>query len=67
MCNKIGYPDKKAAMDDIRYITIQNRFLSKKASTHRKSGKYRAYRCPHCDKWHLTTQKPRNKKGAKGW
>lgn len=51
-CQKKAYPSKHAALDVIRYrMSCRNRprFL-------------RAYRCPKCRQWHLTSA-PSNRQG----
>lgn len=54
MCNKVSYVSKTEALKDAVFIKVNNRrYRSKK--TVDKSSKLRAYLCPICDNWHLTS------------
>ena len=60
MCQKISYKSKTEAQADIKMISTQMKFRSKKFTRQPKANKkLRCYECPICGDWHLTTQKPR--------
>jgi hypothetical protein len=51
-CNKVGW-----GSEDVALAFLVNNM---------KSGEYgRAYRCPKCRCWHLTTQKKRDRKAGR--
>lgn len=61
-CHKIPYESRAAAMEDARLMKHAKKWRSKWAASGAKNGrKLRAYNCPFCGLWHLTTQKPRKK------
>jgi hypothetical protein len=61
-CNKISYSTKADALADARLMRARNRHFSKQSDSHKTGKKHRAYECPLCDKWHLTTQNQKQKR-----
>lgn len=55
MCNKVSYVSKTDALKDAIYIRVNNRRYKNKRATPDKSSKLRAYLCPMCESWHLTS------------
>lgn len=61
-CSKITFTTKKAAQYEVKLQESQRRHFSKRTNTKKNNKKLRIYQCPRCRYYHLTTQKPRNKK-----
>lgn len=58
MCSKIPYETKQDAISHGNFIT--KAYRGRGGRTHKKNGKrMRPYKCPYCNKWHLTTMKKR--------
>jgi hypothetical protein len=55
-CNKIAYSTKADALADARLMRARNRHFSKQSDSHKTGKKHRAYECPLCGLWHLTTR-----------
>lgn len=57
MCNKISYETKAQAQEQAKLIRheIKHFRWSKKNKKTNKKGNMKAYLCPNCDKWHLTS------------
>lgn len=61
-CQKIGYPNKRAARKDARRIRSQQIYMSRKYKVrYKKDKKLYVYACYRCEMFHLTTQKKRKK------
>ena len=60
-CNKTSYSSKRAATEDARIIKSRQRHFSGQAKSKKSNMKLRAYLCPKCGKWHLTSMKKRRK------
>lgn len=54
VCRKVRYRDRIAAL-----LAMSN--TQRVDGSHRPKIETRAYRCPHCFGWHLTSQKPRGR------
>lgn len=63
-CQKVPYPDKSAAKAMIQEIRIHRRYRSKGPTSPKSGRRSRAYECPRCGEWHITTV-PRRKNRAK--
>ena len=55
-CDKFGHPTKADAMKNMHKIWRQRRGPRKLPT--------RAYLCPHCQKWHLTSQPKKERKSV---
>lgn len=55
MCNKISYETKTDALADSKLILNGARYF--KGKEKKPAKKLKAYLCPECDKWHLTTNR----------
>lgn len=56
ICNKIPYPSKKEALKDAKRIKADTRHFRNK-SLKKDNKKFRAYCCPRCQLWHLTSRR----------
>ena len=52
MCNKVSYDSKIEASTEAKAITKSNRWWG-----NNDGPKLRAYLCPTCENWHLTSMK----------
>lgn len=57
--DRLAYLPKCAATGKVRFHTRLAAKASGKKWSWRMGKKYRAYQCPSCGQWHLSTQKPR--------
>lgn len=57
LCQKISFPSKQAAKTEAKRINVCNKHY-RCAQGAKNNKKIRAYECPICLKWHLTTLKP---------
>lgn len=58
-CNKIPYPDKKAALKEARIQTANMKHFKRPSLDRMKNKKLRPYFHDRCGFWHLTTRKQR--------
>jgi len=65
MCSKIPYTTKEEALKDAKILRTANKHFNKRSKVKKDGKKLRPYYCRFCNNWHLTSQKIRNKKGAK--
>lgn len=62
---KIPFETRSDALEYARHIRVQRKFRSKILSGGKNNKKIRAYMCPMCGKWHLSTRTARKGYGAK--
>lgn len=61
-CQKIPYDTKADALTDAKFIKNQQQYRSKHFGNKKKAGrKLRPYFCYFCQKYHLSTQRKRNR------
>ena len=53
MCNKMSFVSKADAMNDVKITRNGTRNLTRRSN----NKKMRAYLCPECEAWHLTSNK----------
>lgn len=59
LCMKVAYQTKQEASKDILQIKFDRRKFSKHQASAKDGRKSRAYECPRCGLWHITTIKHR--------
>ena len=60
-CTKVSFSNKAEALEEIKHQHNQGIRFSKRKNSSKSNKKYRAYECPRCGKWHLTTKKQKRK------
>lgn len=61
-CSKISYPSRADALQGAEDIRRTKLHFAKRCARLDSYKKFKAYQCPRCGQWHLTTQKQYKRK-----
>ena len=60
-CSKMSFPTKADALVEIKFIQAHQIRFGKKYQRDKSGKALKAYQCPRCGTWHLTTAKQKRK------